>query len=269
MTNFICYTCGVQYDATKEEPELCIICSDERQYVPNGCQEWTRLEDFTQEQYVNEITELQPNLYSIQTKPQVGIGQKAYLVRTPEGNVLWDCITYLDRKTIETIYDLGGIQAIAVSHPHYYSTIVEWAEVFDCPIYIHQADQQWITRQSPRYRLWAGEKVDLLPDITLINTGGHFNGSSVLHWKKGSKSEGTLLVGDTIFIVPDPGWVSFMYSHPNRIPLPIHEVKNIKQILEKYEFSSIYGAFENRIEKDGKHSVIKSADRYIYHLERG
>ncbi|MFT4413030.1 MBL fold metallo-hydrolase [Fredinandcohnia humi] len=268
MIYYICSTCGVQYEGANEPPENCIICSDERQYVPASGQKWTKLEDFQKGQYTNEIVEIEPNLYSIHTKPQVGIGQRAYLVCTPGGNILWDCITYLDEEIIKTINNLGGIQAIALSHPHYYSTIVEWAEVFDCSIYIHHADKEWVTRSSARYIFWEGENFELNPDLILINTGGHFDGSTVLHWKKGTQSNGSLLVGDTIFIVPDPGWVSFMYSHPNRIPLPAHEVRKIKQILQNYDFDSIYGAFESHIKYGGKEAVMKSADRYLYHLGR-
>jgi len=66
------------------------------------------------------------NLIAIRTEPQVAIGQTAYLVRTPDGNVLWDCITYLDDETIEAIKSLGGLKAIAISHTHFFSTHVEY-----------------------------------------------------------------------------------------------------------------------------------------------
>lgn len=65
-------------------------------------------------------------LIGIRTEPQVAIGQTAYLVRTPEGNVLWDCITYLDDETVEAIKGLGGVKAIAISHPHFFSTHVAY-----------------------------------------------------------------------------------------------------------------------------------------------
>jgi len=64
-------------------------------------------------------------LLAIRTEPQLAIGQSAYLVRTPEGNVLWDCITYLDDETIKAIEAYGGLKAIAISHPHFFSTHVE------------------------------------------------------------------------------------------------------------------------------------------------
>ena len=71
-----------------------------------------------------------PGLTAIETEPKFGIGQRAHLIQTPAGNVLWDCIAYLDDATVEQINALGGLAAIAISHPHYYSAMVEWAHRF-------------------------------------------------------------------------------------------------------------------------------------------
>ena len=65
-------------------------------------------------------------------QPAFAIGQRALLLRTAGGNVLWDCIA-LDAATVTLIKGLGGIKAIAISHPHFYTTMVEWARAFDCP----------------------------------------------------------------------------------------------------------------------------------------
>jgi len=36
------------------------------------------------------------------------------------GNILWDCVSLIDSDTVARIQALGGISAIAISHPHYY-----------------------------------------------------------------------------------------------------------------------------------------------------
>ena len=56
--------------------------------------------------------------------PAFGIGQRALLVRTREGNILWDCVSLIDSDTVALIKALGGIYAIAISHPHYYTSMV-------------------------------------------------------------------------------------------------------------------------------------------------
>jgi len=268
MSKFVCDNCGAQYSESTENPEVCKICSDERQYVPESGQKWTTLEEMLNAGFENQFKVVEPNVYSIKTYPQVGIGQNAYFITTEHGNYLWDCITYLDAATISRINELGGLKGIILSHPHYYSTIVEWADAFDCSIYIHEADQEWVTRDSNRYVFWEGKQLQLTPDVEVLNVGGHFEGSSVLLWNKGANGKGTLFVGDTIFIVPAQGWVSFLYSHPNRIPLPAFEVQSIVDALSERDFDSIYGAFDNGIIQNGKEAVIKSAKRYIYHVER-
>lgn len=117
------------------------------------------------------------NLYSINTEPRFGIGQRAFLIQTPKGNVLWDCVGLIDDPTIAKIKELGGIAAIAISHPHYYTTMVEWSRAFgDAPIFIHEAERPWVMRPAPSVHFWKGEKRMVLDHLPLVKTGGHFEG---------------------------------------------------------------------------------------------
>ena len=68
----------------------------------------------------------EPGLIGIGTVPQFAIGQRA-LWFAPKGNLLWDCIALIDEATVEIVKGLGGLIGIAISHPHYYSTMVEWS----------------------------------------------------------------------------------------------------------------------------------------------
>lgn len=104
--------------------------------------------------------------------------------------------------------------------------------------------------------------------MTLIRCGGHFEGSSVLHWPAGADSKGALFTGDTLYVVSDRRYVSFMYSFPNLIPLPVREVLRIAAIVEPYAFDRIYSAWWDRVVMDGgKTAVSRSADRYIQALQ--
>jgi hypothetical protein len=263
MPNYICVTCGVQYPESAQPPAHCPICEDERQYVnPNG-QAWTTLDELRQK-HQNTIEQIEPNLHRIKSEPKVAIGQYAHLVQTPNGNVLWDCITLIDQKTVNAIKALGGIKAIALSHPHYYSTIVEWSRAFDnAPVYVHALDRAWVMRPDQSIVLWTEETRPLLDGTSLIHCGGHFDGSSVLHWRDGAEGRGVLLTGDTIDIVQDTRFVTFMYSYPNQIPLPASKIRGIVRAVEPFEFDRLYEAFGAVTKTDGKASVIKSAERYI------
>lgn len=264
MAYFICATCGVQYDQLDAPPERCEICEDARQYVRASGQEWTTLENLRAE-HRNTTREKEPGLFGIGTVPEFGIGQRALLVQSEGGNVLWDCISLVDEETVAAIEGLGGISAIAVSHPHYYSSVVEWSRAFGgAPVYLHAADRRWVMRPDPSIVFWDEETLELAPGFTLIRCGGHFEGGSVLHWGHGAEGRGALLSGDIVQVVADTRWVSFMYSYPNYIPLPAESVRRISETLEPYPFERIYGAWWGKVvQEDGKGALARSADRYV------
>lgn len=263
MPHFLCITCGTQFAETPEPPEHCPICEDERQYVGWGGQQWTTLPELTAK-HRPVFREEEPGLLGIGTEPKFAIGQRALLVQTPQGNVLWDCISLLTDEIIERVQSLGGVTAIAISHPHYYSSMVEWSRAFGAPVLLHAADREWVMRPDACLDFWDGETHPLLPGLTLIRCGGHFEGGTVLHWEQGASGEGALLSGDILQVVPDRRYVSFMRSYPNLIPLPAATVRRIVTAVEPYPFERIYGAwFDLRVAADGKEAVRRSAERYI------
>ncbi|MGD6831145.1 MBL fold metallo-hydrolase [Sutcliffiella halmapala] len=263
MTNLICETCGVQYAGTLHQPDSCEICTEERQYVSPDGQSWTTLEEMKIKGYQNVLKVEETGLYSIKTSPEFAIGQTAFLVLHDGFNVLWDCISYLDEATVREIEALGGLNAIALSHPHYYSTQVEWADTFGVPIYIHEDDKEWVMRPSERIVFWSGESLELAPGITLNRLGGHFKGGAVLEWRTGNDEKGTLLTGDVIQVVADRNWVSFMYSYPNLIPLPAAIVEKIAAKTKELKFDRLYNAFHGVVKEDAHGAVQRSAKRYV------
>ncbi len=269
MENYICITCGTQYPVSEVPPAHCPICEDDRQYIGEGGQQWTTLTELrANRQHANSVEEVAPGVTGIVTQPQFAIGQQAHLISTPHGNVLWDCISYLDDATIAAIRQRGGVAAIAISHPHFYSSMVAWSAAFDnAPIYLHADNESWVMRPAPAIRYWSSETQEVVPGVTLIRCGGHFPGSTVLHWAAGADGAGALFTGDTITVVPDRRWVSFMYSYPNIIPTDERTVRAIVAAVEPYPFERIYGGWRGRIvASDAKGAVARSAERYIRHL---
>jgi hypothetical protein len=241
MPAWICATCAVQHADTPEPPATCAICNDERQYVGWQGQRWT-------------------------TADELGIGQRALLVRTPQGNVLWDAVPLLDDDARRRIADLGGIAAICLSHPHFYAAHVDYAEAFDAAIYLPRADLAWVRRPSDRIVVF-DEEAEPVPGITVARTGGHFDGAAVLHWPAGAEGRGALLTGDTITVVQDREWVSFMWSFPNLIPLDAATVQDIARRVERFAFDRVYGGWWGRVVvQDGPGAVRRSADRYVARL---
>lgn len=264
MQAFICATCGVQQSPSDAPPERCPICEDERQYVRQGGQRWTTLDELASAGHRIDVRELEPDLYGVGVTPSVAIGQRALLVRMPRGNLLWDCVGYIDPAGVEAVRALGGIAAIACSHPHFYGVMVEWSRAFgSCPIHIPSADREWVQRDDDAIVEWSGT-VDVLPGVTLVQVGGHFEGSAVVHWAAGAGGKGALLVGDTITVVADVRSVSFMRSYPNLIPLPASEIRRIVATVRPYAFDRIYGGWWDRVTpRDAKAAVERSAERYL------
>jgi len=261
---YICVTCGMQFAETEGPPTTCPVCDDERQYVGWDGQKWTTLAEM-RDKFKNTLREEEPGLHSIHTQPKIGIGQRALLVRTRDGNLLWDCVPQIDDATIEAVRALGGIAAVAVSHPHYYTSMIEWSHAFNnAPVHLHKSDAKWVLRPDPVVRFWDGATKSLFGGLTLINTGGHFEGFQVVHWSGGAGGKGVLLSGDHPQVCQDRRWVSFMYSYPNMIPLSAAAIRRIVAALKPFAFEHLYGAFPGlNVMKDAKRAVERSADRYL------
>ena len=258
----VCETCGAWFPDADEPPAACPICSDERQWVPLDGQGWTTPEGVVQGRSA-DVRELERDLVGIGLTPSFAIGQRMLLVRTGEGNVLWDMIPALTEEALAAVRERGGASAIAISHPHYYGAASAWSVALgDAPVLLHAADAEWVTRPGPAIEHWEGDVRELPGGLTLLRLGGHFPGATVLHWPDGAEGKGALLSGDVVMALPDRN-VSFMWSYPNLVPLPAAEVERIGAALERWPFERIYGAWWERVvPSDAKEAVRRSVARY-------
>ncbi len=178
--------------------------------------------------------------------------------------MLWDCPSFVDDKVVAEIRARGGLAAISASHPHFYGAMVDWSEAFTrAPILLPSADREWVLRPDPRIRFW-DHSAELVPGLTAIRLGGHFEGSSVLQWLDGAEGRGVLFTGDTIMVAADRRWVSFMRSYPNLVPLGAAAVDAIADTVAKLRFDRIYGnpGWEKLIAEGAGEVVRRSAARY-------
>ncbi len=259
--NPICVTCGTQFFAAIEH---CPICEDPRQFVGWEGQQWTTHEEMLGK-FENKFGEHELGVTSIITEPKFAIGQRAYLIQTPEGNILWDCISFLDDLTIDRVKSLGGLSGIAISHPHYHTTMVDWSRAFDnAPIYLHEACRKWVMRPDENIQFWHGGRKQLFGNLTLINTPGHFTGFQVLHSAVHGEGRGALFSGDQPRPCMDRHWLTFMFSYPNFIPLGPQAIRGIVQRLEGFRYGCLYAAVPGWIVPSGADEAVKkSADRYL------
>jgi glyoxylase-like metal-dependent hydrolase (beta-lactamase superfamily II) len=262
VTVWSCRTCAVEYPDTEEPPAGCPICSDERQYVLPAGQRWTTLPELQAERHRGRLVEVEPGITGVVVEPSVGIGQRALLVQTPAGNLLWDPVGYLDDDLLAQVGALGGVAAVAASHPHMFGAQVEWSRRFgDAPVWVAAADREWVQREDPVIRSF-DDDVEVLPGVRLVRIGGHFPGSAVASLI-GADGRGVLLSGDTVAGTPDERWVSFMRSFPNKVPLSAAVVETVAARVLALDFDRLYDNFGGRVTADAAAWVRRSAERYV------
>ncbi|MBC7630887.1 hydrolase [Aeromicrobium sp.] len=262
MTIWSCATCAIEHADTEHPPMTCAICTDERQFVPASGQRWTTQAELAADGYRGVITQLEPDLYAVDVVPELGIGQRGLLLRTPDGNLLWEPPGFIDDAMIAAVRELGGVDVISASHPHLTGASIQWSHAFSSvPVLVASADREWIRRPDPVIELW-NDTHEVFAGVTLVQCGGHFAGSSVAHWSAGSDGRGVLLTGNTLAIGADRTSVSVMRSYVNRIPLPERAVRRIMSAIEPYAWDRLYGAFST-IDAGATAVVGSSLDRYI------
>lgn len=264
MPAYICVTCGSQYAESERPPARCLTCEDERQYIGHGGQQWTTIEALAETHEI-QLREEEPGLISVELTPQFAIGQRALLVLHPEGNVLWDSLPLVDQASADAIADLGGLSAIAISHPHFYASFVEWSRAFgDVPVYLHHADEAHVRRPDACITFWAGDTYPISEGLTLVRTGGHFEGSSLLAWQAGADGRGVLLASDTVKVGLDRKSVSVMRSYPNLIPVGPSAIERVTETLAPLRYDRVYGGWPGHHILAGAPAFLaQSFERYI------
>ncbi len=262
MTRFLCETCGTQFADSDRPPTHCPICEDDRQYVGWNGQRWTTHAALL-EQHSARLED-HHGILALGLTPSFAIDQRAFLIPTATGNILWECLSAVTDEAVEAIRARGGIERIAISHPHFYSAMGEWSDAFGgVPITLHEADREWVQRPHSAIEFWSGDTLELA-DVTLIRCGGHFPGSTVLHWRDGPRPGGALFSGDALQVGLDRRHVSFMYSYPNLVPMLTSDVVAIRERLADIEFDDVFGYTWGRdILGGGRAAVDASMDRFL------
>lgn len=262
MESFLCEACGTQFASSQFPPAVCPICADERQYVDWSGQRWLTMADLARSHRVR--MEEDAGLLGIGTSPSFAINQRALVLPAASLRMLWECTSLVTPETAQGLRQTG-IDLIAISHPHFYTAMAEWAEVLgDVPVFLHADDAEWIQRRPKRLELWTGDSLHLADGVTLIRCAGHFPGSTVLHWMDARRPEGALFPGDALQVAQNRRRVSFMYSYPNLIPLQPDAVRAIQACLAGYEFRDVYGfTWGRNILGGGREAVDASFARYL------
>ncbi|GLH80109.1 hypothetical protein SSBR45G_50180 [Bradyrhizobium sp. SSBR45G] len=263
MPLWTCLQCGAQFPDRESPPAACRICDEERQFVNWSGQRFLSRDELSARCQI--VWRDDDGLTGLGLDPSFAIGQRALLIPEPDGCVMWDCIPLASDAAIAHVRSLGGLKAIAVSHPHFYGAVADWSEAFGgVPIYLHGDDRDFVTRPHPAIVPWTSDTLAISDAIRLHRTGGHFPGATILHWRDGVDGKGALLTGDIAMVAMDRRHVSFMYSYPNYIPLGPAAVRRIADAVAPLAFDRIYGAWwKKNIATGAKAAFERSVDRYL------
>jgi hypothetical protein len=264
MTRFSCENCGTQYGDSSAPPGACMICDDEREYVGWSGQRWTTQAELRETHRIR--IEPYRGMIALKMEPAFAIDQRALLLPTDAGNILWESLSLVTQDAVDELRRAGGVDMIAISHPHFYGAMVEWSNALGgIPILLHGADRRWVARADGNIEFWGdADRLKLSQDVTLIQCGGHFEGSTALHWARGPAEGGALFPGDALQVTQDRQYVSFMYSYPNLIPLRRSAVEVMRDRLADLAFEDVYGyAWARDIIGDGRQAVDRSFVRYL------
>ena len=263
MTAAICAACGTKYP---DRRAACAICEDDRQYVPPDGQQWIELDAFAGRQKV--IIKCDDGVIGVGVDPLFAINQRALIVRGAAMSVMWESLSLVTDEAVAAITRDGPIDAIAISHPHFYAAMQDWSDALGgIPIYLHELDWEWAENVGVKNaEFWKDDEFELAPGMTLLRCGGHFPGSVALHWRDARRPAGALLSGDALQVSANCKHVSFMYSYPNAIPMRPEDVAHIRAVLDGYAFDDIYGYTWRRNIVGGARAAVDASFRKFFEM---
>jgi glyoxylase-like metal-dependent hydrolase (beta-lactamase superfamily II) len=259
---WICAACGTQFAETIAPQHSCPICFDERQYVGWDGQQWLSPDELAATHSIRFAEE--DGVTTMVMTPGFAIGQRAFLVPHAGGLVMWECLSLITDEAVARLKAMGGVTAIAISHPHFYSAMAAWSEALGgVPVYLHGADREWVENCPRNVHFWEGERLALADNLKLVRLPGHFDGSAGLWWKDGPRPGGSLLPGDAIQVVMDRRYATFMYSYPNAIPLGPTALAGLESRVADLAFDDVFGFSPGRqMIGAAKAGIAASFDRY-------
>ncbi|KAK0261560.1 hypothetical protein LTR35_017869 [Friedmanniomyces endolithicus] len=149
-----------------------------------------------------------------------------------------------------------------------------WSSVFECPVYTSIEDEIWLEQlPAANRRLIETDKAEIVPGVSAIKTGGHFDGSLLLHWQDHLFHADTFLVtlsglsSSMEHVKGRTVTYSFMYSPPNMLPLAPAAIQKIWTGIKPFGFKHTHGAFSGQSISgtDLKERLLDSMRVFIQH----
>jgi len=240
MTPYLCTNCGF-WQRYFTVPSSCPICLDFRHTPPEDGFRFLTPDGIAQETTTTVLITDDPRIVTFENSPCIGIGPNGYLIQHPEGNVFFDGTAYYDPEALRFIEALGGIKWLTASHPHAYGALWQLQERFAPTVAIQVEDLPWTTAFQTAWPF--DETFELAPGLTLIHTGGHFAGHTILHWA----DRKLLFAGDMVKFHSENGLLTSISTHKGfnrKIPMSHAEIRRYAAAIETLEFDMVFTSFD-------------------------
>jgi hypothetical protein len=243
---YCCSNCGY-WQRRFAEPTVCPVCEDVRHVLPEDGFEFFSPEE-VDGAFACSWEELDGGIWRYTVEPKLGIGPSGYLIETSQGNVAFEGAGWYSDAALDHMESLGGVDHAAASHPHAYGALWRVKERFEARLAVGVEDLRWTGAFARGPELPLGERLELLPGVELLKTGGHFDGHSVLYLS----GRGVLFCGDALKFELDDALSRGSTAHAischkgfvRRIPLTHGEVGRYREVFEPLEFHTTITTFE-------------------------
>lgn len=259
---YVCTNCGF-WQKRFERPASCPLCEDFRHVLPERGFEFLDTGEAAQRTRCT-WDEVRPGVWRYSLDSPVGISPSGYVITHSGGNVAFEAPALYDDAALDHIESIGGVAYASASHPHTYGALWRLAERFGCEVAIHREDLGWA--RAFGVTLPFDDALDLPGGLSLINTGGHFAGHSVLY----DPANQRLYIGDAVKLelaASDPegrtaDGISTHKAFVRRIPLTPDEARRYREVFSDLAFDETFTPFE-QCTNVGKPEVLALLDAQL------
>ena len=255
LTPFVCTNCGF-WQRWFAEPPSCPVCTDYRHPLPPDGWRFRSASDVASATRTTR-REVLDGVWMIESDPAVGIGPAGWVLETERGTVHWEGAGWTDDDTLDWLAERGGVRWLAFSHSHVLGSAWRVAERFE-PEVVAQSEQLPFAQALPVS--WPfGARAELADGLSLVHTGGHTPGHSVLHWQ----SRRLVFCGDAFkFRLDGDGRATHVSTHKAydaHIPLSHDDARSYRQSFGALDFDGLVTPWE-AVPEGGKAAAMHLLD---------
>jgi len=245
---YACTNCGHWQRWPAPGPQVCPVCADVRNALPEDGFEFVTAEQadamvtgFCRPTAVDGVTEFG-------TEPRFGLDSRGWVIESDAGLVGFECAPWYTADMLAQLRRMaeaeGGFEILASSHVHGYGALWQLQDVFQPEVLAIQKEDLRMTK-AMRVTWPYDEALELRPGQRLLHVGGHYEGQALLH----DAHRRILFCGDAFKVDQSPEGenlaISTHKAFHKSIPLSPGEVRRYREVIAGLDFDTVCTPFEH------------------------